>query len=233
MALIKKPGCRHWLYQCSVNGRKWIRSTGCTDRAKAEAKVPKLEKLAELHRTQPSDCLRLKNAIVREVDRIETDVSTSEATRMDYALGNFFLFAGDILLEKIDSAMLRGYMRRRQQDAAASTVNRELCAVVRMLKESGFQVEKPTLKKGQRKKHRPFADDELRLFFSHCGEEHHVLFMFMLLTGARSAELLLSPPLQPCPLAQGRGRSRGWDHPPAHGQAQAGPGGEGAGDPGA
>jgi len=35
------------------------------DRSKAEAKVPRLKKLAELHREQPSDFLRLKNAIIK------------------------------------------------------------------------------------------------------------------------------------------------------------------------
>ena len=194
MALIKKPCCRFWMYQCSVGGKKWIRSTGCADRAKAEAKIPKLQKLAELHRKQPSGFLRLKNAIVQEVDRIEIDVSKSEAVRMSYALGNFFEFVGDVALEKVDEAVLREFMRKRIKDKASrSTINRELCAVVRMLRENGFIVAKPTVKQGAKGRHRPFTEGELQLFFTHCEPEHRVLFMAMLLTGARPAELLPSP----------------------------------------
>ncbi len=193
MALIKKPGCQFWLYQCSVNGRKWIRSTGCADRQKAEAKVPRLERLATLHREQPKDSLRLKNAIIKEVERIELDVSKSEAERVSCALRNFFKWSGDIDLGKLDDKMLKEYLRHRLPKASRSTLHKELCAVGRMMKENGLMVNKPQLKGGKRTKHRPFTEDEVKMFFSNCEEGHRVLFLMMLLTGARPAELMPSP----------------------------------------
>lgn len=192
MALIQKTGSKYWYYQCKINGRKWIRSTGCTRRDKAEAAIPKLRKLAALHREQPNDCLQLKKAIVAEVNRVELDVSSSEAERVSYALGNFFSFAGDVQLEKVNEALLREFMRYRMKKAARSTINRELCYVVRMMRENGFAVIKPDVKRGKRVKHRPFSEEELKVFFAHCEEAHRMLFLTMLMTGARPAELMPS-----------------------------------------
>ena len=160
MGLIRKPGRKVWTFQCKVSGRTWSRSTGETDRARAEAKIPGLRRLAELYRKQPQNSLRLKKAIVREVDRIQIDVSEAEATRMAYALTNFFGFVGDVPLEKITSDILEQYQRRRLIKASLSTVNREVYGIMRLLKLNGFMIQKPQPKRGKRTKHRPFTDDE-------------------------------------------------------------------------
>lgn len=61
-------------------------------------------------------------------------------------------------------------------------------------------VVKPAVKKGRRTRHRPFTDDELRRFFAHCEPSHRPLFLTMLMTGARSCELLPSPRSRHVPL---------------------------------
>ena len=75
--------------------------------------MPELKRLAQLHRDAPSGSLRLGNAIVREVARVETDVSERQAERIGHALQSFFDWAGDILLERVDGGMVEEYQRKR------------------------------------------------------------------------------------------------------------------------
>lgn len=199
--LLKKPGSKNWIYRTMVNGKTWERSTGESAERKAQAKVPELVALAQMHRTQPSDCLRLKDAIVKEVDIITKDVSEREGARVDEGLGRFFAFVGkDIALEKINTGLLEQYQRERLQKASLSTYKKESCYIARMLRRNGFHVEKPKPKRGSVTKHRPFTQEELKAFFSNCVYAHWVLFMTMLVTGARTAELIPSPRSQHKPL---------------------------------
>lgn len=73
-----------------------------------------------------------------------------------------------------------------------STYKKEVCYITRLLKRNGFYVEKPKPKRGRVAKHRPFTQDELERFFRHCIYSHWVLFMTILVTGARPAELIPS-----------------------------------------
>ena len=192
MALIKKPGCKVWYAQYRVNGKSWTRSTGETSRRRAEAKVPQLRRLAELHRQLPKDSLKLKTLIIRELDWIETTVSVREADRIDDALSNFARWAGNVLLEKISTAMLADYQRHRIEKAAHSTVQKEIYWILRMLRRNGLTIQKPQPIRGRTTKHRAFTPDELRRFFAACNPAHKILFMVMLATGARPAELIPS-----------------------------------------
>lgn len=189
--MLRKRG-KYWHVQLKVNGKPWSRSTGETDKRRAEAKVAELERLAELHREQPSDCLKLKAAIVKEVDLAESDVSQAESDRVSDGLENFFSFIGhDILLEQITADVLEDYQRHRLKKASLATYNREMNYIVRMLKRYGFMVAKPKAKRGKKVKHRPFTSEELKKFFAHSGP-NRMLFMTMLVTGARPAELVPS-----------------------------------------
>lgn len=201
MPLIKKKGCRVWYYRCKVNGKAWERSTGQTDKRKAEREVPNLEALAELHRKQPSDCLKLKKAIVREVERVELELGERRASRVGCSLENFFKYAGsDMPLERIGKKMLRDFQLKRNQDVAKDTVDRELCDVCRMLRENGFMIEKPKPLAGKVNEVREFTRDELKAFFEHCPDEFFTLFMFMLSTGARPSDIVYSPRSNHVPL---------------------------------
>ena len=105
MALRRKPGSRVWFYQCKIDGKTWSRSTGQTDKRKAFGEIPRLANLAELRRKQPRESLKLSNAIVREVDRVEEDVSANQAVRVSYGLMKFLGFADDLFLEEIDEPL--------------------------------------------------------------------------------------------------------------------------------
>ena len=136
MALFKKPGRKVWTYQVKINGKTWCRSTGETDRKKAEAKVPELRQLAQLHRDAPRGSLRLANAIVREVARLETDVSRNQAERVGYALQNFLEWTGDVPLDRINGEVVEKYQRKRLQEVARSTVDKEISTTVRSCPQS-------------------------------------------------------------------------------------------------
>jgi integrase len=192
MALYKKKGRNVWIYQVKINNKTWCRSTGETDRKKAEAKIAELKKLAQLHRSAPNGSLKLANAIVREVARIESDVSIRQAERVGHALQNFYNWVGDIALERIDSQMVESYQRKRLREAARATVEKELFCLLKILKQNGFHVERPCAKRGQRAEQRAFSHAELASFFQHCPERFKALFLLMLVTGARPAELIPS-----------------------------------------
>jgi hypothetical protein len=48
-----------WHFQCRINGKKWSRSTGETDKRKALAKGRELEALAGLHRRAARDIAQI------------------------------------------------------------------------------------------------------------------------------------------------------------------------------
>ena len=192
MSLVKKPRCEVWVYQCQVNGKTWNRSTGEIHKKKAEAKVPELRRLAELHRRLPEGSLTLEAAIVKELDWIESTVSESEAIRADYGLNNFAKWAGNVPLEKITTPLLAEYQKHRVKKAAINTIKREVCGIIRLLKRNGFVVQKPDPIRGRKTTNRAFTPDELERFFAVCCPAHRILFLTMLTTGARPAELVPS-----------------------------------------
>ena len=194
MTLRRYPNSKTWYYQCQINGKKWSRPTGETDKRRAKAKVAELEAQAKLLRKRPERSPKLSRAIVAEINRIESDVSHQAAERTRYALKNFIAWLGrDTLLEKIDFKLLEEYQRHRLRKAAVNTVNRELYAICSLLRENGFRIPKPAHKPGRKTEQREFTADELRRFFDACTDEfHRNLFLLLLATGARPAEVLPS-----------------------------------------
>jgi integrase len=190
--LIRKKARMVWIYRTMVNGKTWERSTGEIDRKKAEMKVSKLRRLAELHRQQPADSLNLDQAIVLEVQRVETDVSELQAQRVSYALMNFREWAGNIHLERISPDLIEQYQRERLQVAARSTVAKELDYLARLLRKNKISIPKPSAKPGRETELRELSTQELESFFKHCPKDLRSLFLLMLVTGARPAELVPS-----------------------------------------
>lgn len=192
MALRKLPGSSFWIFQTKVNGKTWTRSTGQRDKKKALKEVERLEKLAQKLRVDPDAPTMLSDAIKVEKQRVKEEVSEGQATRVEYALKNFKEYAGDIKLEKIDAAMIEAFQKTRLKDASLTTVNCELCYLLRMLKKNGFDVARPSTKPGTVTLQRAFTEDEIVKFFKACPERLKPLYWSMLYTGARLAELVPS-----------------------------------------
>lgn len=189
--MLRKVG-NVYVYQCRINGRKWSRSTGKTIRKEAERELPRLHKLAALQRSRRNESLQLSKAIVQEAVRVEEDVSKQQAKVVLIGLNNFLTFARDVTLDRIDTALLDKYQRRRLTEASQRTVRGELNFVLRLLRFRGFQVARPVPRPGRVTEQRHFTDDELGRFFQSCPARYQTLYRLMLVTGARLAELVPS-----------------------------------------
>lgn len=190
--LIKRG--KYWHVQLKVNGRTWKRSTNETNLARARIAERRIQMEARLRRTRPPESLSFDHAVVNELSRIETDISRSAARRADFAFAAFQDWLGrDIDLDRVTTELLERYQRHRLAIVARSTVQRELDAVHRLLRENGFAPAKPRRKPGRATEQRPFTDDELVRFFAHCPPDLQTLFLFLLATGARPAEAIPSP----------------------------------------
>ncbi len=194
MALRRYRNSKVWHYQTKVNGRSWTRSTGETDKRRARAKTPELEGLAELHRKRRGKLLRFSQAMVAEIARAEQDVGIRAAERASDSLRIFLKWLKrDIELEKITTELLGDFQRFRLRERATSTVNKDLGSIFCLLRHNGFHVAKPESRQGRKTRQRHFAGPELRRFFSAVQDEtHEALFMLLLVTGARPAEVIPS-----------------------------------------
>lgn len=192
MALRRRRGRKVWIFQTRIAGRTFTRSTGETDRKRAEAQVPRLLREVALLKNNPSGLSKLGPAIVEEVARIEEDVSASQATRVSIALMNFFKFVGDVPLYKIDAKIMEEYQRHRLRTRASSTVSNEVGYVLRILSREGFIVERTRTHRRKKTIVRALNEKELRLFFEAVSESKRLLFAFLLTTGARPAEVIPS-----------------------------------------
>lgn len=132
--------------------------------------------------------------MTKEVELIAQDVSAREAEEVSTAMRHLLRFVGgkDLPLEKVTTDLLEGYQRMRLKKASLNTYRREICYFIRMLERNGFTVKKPKPKRGKETPNRAFTQEELEAFFGHCGFRLWVLFMTMLVTGARPAELIPS-----------------------------------------
>lgn len=214
MGYLRRPkGRKTWYFQTSIGNKKIIWSTGETSKPQALKKVPELEERARLLRERLGSFsalnddggdgngkLRLSAAFEREVERIKTDVSVSQSERIDYALTNFVEWVkDDILVTDVTTALLEDYQRARLKIRAQATVDKELIYVIRALKKCGHLVIKPDPKPGIKTKQRPFTIEELKAFFKACDVypqdepgRYKTMFLTMLATGARPAEVLYS-----------------------------------------
>lgn len=186
-----------WHYQTKIHGRTWSRSTGQTDKRKALEQVPALRHQAQLQRQLSTTCARcsLHQAIVDEVQRVEMDIGTQRAQRVRYALKGFARFVGrDVPLERLPADTLTQFQRFRLARAARSTVKTEIGAIMRMLRGRLHNVQKPpAIGDGAFHPNRAFTDPELRAIFNSATPHYRDLYLVLLTTGARLAEVVPSP----------------------------------------
>ena len=194
MGLRRLPGKNVWVYYTTVNGKYWSRSTGQIKKTLARKEVPRLQELAEACRnSQQTTHDVLSKAIDAEVARVKIDVSENSSARIKTALNNFRKFAGNIQLDKITKDLLEAYQRKRLTKRALGTVDSELVFIRRMLRHNGYHVEKPSPKKGRVTAQRAFTREEIVKFFDVCPARLKPLYLTLLATGGRLAELTVSP----------------------------------------
>lgn len=219
--LIKRGKIWHFQVYVPGRGL-WKRTTGKANYRQAEAEARKLYAQAMLLSRSPEESPTLSKAIVREVERISQTVSEARAWRVGVCLENFIRWAGDIPLEKITTEMLARYQAYRASckkkinigkgenlkrveahsgtRIATSTIVLEVQYVLRMLRENGLHIPKPAMPHERQKcPGRPFSREELRRFFTACNAypaedpgRYTPLFLLLLCTGARPAELVPS-----------------------------------------
>lgn len=198
--LTRPKGRKTWVFRAEINGQEVAWSTGETNKHRAMAKKAELEAKAQSLRDLSAASskknggkLKLTEAINLEVARLKRDVSARRSERVDYMLGNFLGWVGeDLPLTKINYDLLEAYQCHRLEQVSKYTTDAELTAIKRMLESSGLHVVKPKPKPGRREIVRPFTMEELPLFFEHIAKDFVTLFMTMLATGARPAEVVPS-----------------------------------------
>ena len=76
--LYRKKNRHVWIYRIKVNGKTWERSTKETARRKAGGKVKELKRLAQLHREQPQDWLKLSDLTPSNESRSHASIWAQE-----------------------------------------------------------------------------------------------------------------------------------------------------------
>lgn len=106
----------------------------------------------------------------------------------------------DIAIDRITTELLARYVSHRAQKRARGTIEKDLAFISRMLKGNGFDVDLPPVRGKEEKPNRPFTTSELQAFFKACAQyptndpgRYTPLFLMLLSTGARPAELVPSP----------------------------------------
>lgn len=133
--------------------------------------------------------------MLEEIKIIESDISSGQASRIKDSLNKFLEWLKeDLTIDQIDQNMIERYQRSRlQQGKAASTVDKDLHALCRMLKRNGYPIQKPSRKPGSEHPNRHFTQEELNKFFQACEDTIlKTLFSLLLCTGARVAEIVPS-----------------------------------------
>lgn len=189
--LRKRKNSNMWYWQAQINGKKITRSTGETNKRLAEKVVrEQFEPWVQMLRQQPAESFRLSHAIIRETERVRNDISESRARRVEYALLKFIEFAGDISIEQITTPLLDRYqLHRIAAGIATETIKTELYTIARLLRENNLTIQRPKTRRGRQTPNRPFTRDELVRFFAACPERWHMLFLFLLVTGARLGDI--------------------------------------------
>lgn len=198
----RKPNRPHWYYQTRIKGKTISISTGETDEAKALLQVPEMQRLALLRSAPAAVSKKLREAIVREIHRIEMDVGSGRADRVAFALENFAAWIRrDVPLQEITRETLHLYQRHRLQHVSADTVRLEIYSLRRLLRENGHPVDKPGQPiSGRFTPNRAFTPEELEAIQYHAAPEYRTLYATLLATGARLAELVPSSRSRHVPL---------------------------------
>lgn len=189
----------HWYYRIRFAGREKLVCTETTDEAIAQRRAnlaeEQLQQMKSTLRESPETSLRLCDVVQREVKRITKEVSEGQGERTGDALRNFREWAGDTCsIETITPAMVDSYQDKRIVDGVSrETMHKELGAIARMLRHEGMQF--PAIKNRADKEGtvREFTQEELLRFFTAAeGTVFYRLWLFLMMTGRRLAELVPS-----------------------------------------
>jgi integrase len=193
MTLIKRN--KVWHYQTKINGKTFRRSTGQTDRRRAEQTAKQIKAEVRLRKKRPEDWLRLSQAMDREVERIEGDTSPRQAERTLSSFAAFLKWLGsDPEITAITPAKVEEFQRYRLQKRrlSRSTVSKDINSLLLLMRQNGIHLPKPLSKGGNETEIRPFSHKELVLLFREVTDHYRPLYVTLLFTGARPAELLPS-----------------------------------------
>jgi integrase len=201
MVLRRADGRNVWMVQWKLpGGRTYSRSTGETDRDKAEEAAKALRQEFLLYRdslrTHPGKSLTFSRAMMLELGALADETSLPQIDRIRYSLLNFLEFCGDVELSRISEDTLEDYQNARLNAVARSTVDKDMYSLLRLLRRNGIRLERPiSRRRGRRTEQRAFTREELERFFEACVRrpKYWRPFATMLFTGARPAEILPSP----------------------------------------
>ena len=189
--LIKRG--KVWHYQTKIRGKTWRRSTKERDRARAEMVAKRIEVEVRLRRNRPDNWLKFSHAAHQEVQRLEIDVTQSQARRALTSFTQFLKWTRrDLDITEIDRALLEDFQRYRLRTKASSTVSADLNFILRLLRQNDILVPKPSPKPGRFTESRAFTREEINRLFINCAPRMRPLYATLLCTGARVAELIPS-----------------------------------------
>jgi len=158
--------------------------------------VPAFRHQVQLQRQLSTSSPRcsLHEVIVEEVQRIEMDVSSRQATRTRQFLMAFARFVGrDLPVDRLPADILTRFQRFRIAKAARGTVQKEILTVLRVLRGRLHSVQKPpAIGHGAFHPNRAFTDPELQGIFKAARPLYRDLYMVLLASGARLAEIVPS-----------------------------------------
>jgi integrase len=192
MTLIKRN--KVWYYQTKINGKTWRRSTGQADRRDAEKQAREFQGQVQLLRGSSSPSQSLHQAMADEVSRLEVYVSAGEAQRAVETFRVFAKYLGkDVPLSRITTEVLERFQCERLKSRALETVKKDFHFIYHMLKTADHVIAKPmTPRRGRVNRNRHFLADEVTRILQHTPLHDRTLYLVLLTTGARLAELLPS-----------------------------------------
>ncbi len=140
MSLFKRNGSPYWWIKISHNGRPVQKSTGTTDKAKAQEYHDKLKaQLWDQDRLGIKPRYSWKDAVVRYL--AETTGKATQATDMSH-LRWLDRYLSDLMLDEINRDLLERIMAKRMTGKVAnSTVNRTMEIVRAILRKAAFDWE--------------------------------------------------------------------------------------------
>ena len=219
-SLIRQPTSKYWTAAFrDSEGNQRRRSTGETNRKRAQAVADQLERaaqgkenLARLRRNFAEFCrehfrpetptLSMRDYAQQWLDRRKVETSHGTQRRYRNAIDNWLEFLGpnaDRGVEEITEAQVFAFRDARATARATLTANTEL-KILKMIFRSarcqGYLFEDPaegvkTVKNRTNFARRPFSIDELRAVLALADDEWQSLIKFGLYTGQRLGDLAL------------------------------------------
>lgn len=194
MQIIKRKNGVYYL-RVQISGKRHLRSTGLREKKAAMVRAREILEQIQLQAEQPKEQHLFSRAYLREVARLESRVSKSQAERATYSYEAFLRWLGkDISLYRITLQRLEDYQAHRVLECGCSkaTMDKDMAFLRALLRRNGIDIPKPEPIPAKKTPTRAFSLDELQFFLNASTVNKLPLYMTLLLTGARLAELQLS-----------------------------------------